>query len=467
MINNGYILSAAQMLAAEEELIDQGTSVEVLMERAGQGAAQEIWRISHDMPTLVLCGPGNNGGDGYVIAEWLREKGVSVSVAATGDPKTDAARNAYSLWKGETNLIENASARSQIVDCLFGTGLQRPVSGKLLDRYLHLCENSRRSFAVDVPSGIDSDTGRLLNPVPEFEATIALGAAKPAHYLQPARSKMGHIVGVDIGIAAKSDVQIIDTPVLSKPKAEDHKYSRGLIVIVAGEMHGAAKLAALAAQQSGAGYVKVFAPRNFEQPHASIVVSFYDNPEQLAELLDDRRIDAVAVGPGLGRGDGARAIVDEVLKCNHKLVLDADALTVLGEDFVSNLKSLNQSVIATPHAGEFKSISGQSSTNKIDDTKTLAKKARSTILNKGSDTVIASSDGDAVLSNISSSWLSTAGTGDVLTGVVAARLANAIDPFESAQQGHWLHSRAAQLAGPSFSPEQLIGRLPNAMAECL
>lgn len=455
------------MLAAEEELIDQGTTIEALMERAGQGAAQEIWRISRDMPSLVLCGPGNNGGDGYVIAQWLREKGVDVSVAVSGDPKTDAARNAHALWKGETCSIEEAKSKPQIIDCLFGTGLQRPMVGSLLDHYCRLCDKSRRSFAVDVPSGIDSDTGQLLNIVPDFTVTIALGATKPAHYLEPARSKMGHIVGVDIGITSKSDVRVMNMPVLSRPKAEDHKYSRGLVVIVAGEMHGAAKLAALAAQQSGAGYVKLFAPRAFESPAASIVASFYDNPEQLAELLDDRRIDAVAIGPGLGRGDDARAIVDQVLKCNHKLVLDADALTVLGKEFAKQLKNLDQPVIATPHAGEFKTISGQSSASKIDDTMILAKEAGSTILNKGSDTVIASSDGNAALSKTASPWLSTAGTGDVLTGIIAARLAKAIDPFESAQQGHWLHSRAAQLAGPSFSPEKLIHSIPCAMAECL
>lgn len=455
------------MLAAEERLIDQGTSVEALMGRAGQGAAQEIWRISHDMPTLVLCGPGNNGGDGYVIAEWLRQKGVQVSVAADGEPKTDAARNARSLWKGSIVSIDEANSCPQVVDCLFGTGLQRPITGKLLERYLGLCGEAKRLIAIDVPSGVDSDTGQLLNETPDFDLTIALGAHKPAHFLEPSRSKSGHITCVDIGINEASGIRLQAKPVLSAPKSMDHKYTRGLVAIIAGEMHGAAILSALAAQSSGAGYVKIFSRGKFETPNASIVVNSYENPKILAELLDDRRIGAVAVGPGLGRDDSAKVAVDIALDCSNDLVLDADALSLLGQDFVNQVKSKKQGIIATPHSGEFGAIFKSSGVRKIKDTVDLAKTAGITILHKGSDTVIADAIGDAVVSNSSSSWLSAAGTGDVLTGIIAARLAIGVEPFEAAQQGHWLHNRAAQLAGPSFSPETLISFLPQALAECL
>ncbi len=468
MINSGYVLTAAEMLAAEEKLINQGTSVEILMEQAGQGAAQQIWRVSHDMPTLVLCGPGNNGGDGYVVAEWLRKKGVSVSVAAACEPKTDAAKNAHSLWQGKTYTIDNAEPKPQVIDCLFGTGLQRPVAGNLIERYLHYCENARKRIAIDVPSGVDSDTGQLLNKVPDFDLTIALGAVKPAHFIEPVRSKMGHIVAVDIGIDAESDVRVLKKPVVVRPKATDHKYTRGMVVVVAGEMPGAAKLTALAAQYSGAGYVKIFASPGFEAPHASIVVNCYESPKELAELLSDQRISVVAIGPGLGRDSKVGKIVDQVLDGNRKLVIDADALTVLGDAFVDKLKNLQQPVIATPHTGEFYAIYNDAGTSKIDATQTLAKASHATILHKGSDTVIAGPIGNSVLSNISCSWLSTAGTGDILTGIVAARLANdSISGFEAAQEGQWLHGRAAQLVGPAFSPEQLIEKIPIAMTECL
>ncbi|MEP2988930.1 MAG: NAD(P)H-hydrate dehydratase [Parasphingorhabdus sp.] len=467
MINNGYILTAAEMLAAENRLIDQGTTIDALMKRAGQGAAQQIWRISRDMPTLVLCGPGNNGGDGYVIAEWLRKKGVPISVASAGEPKTDAAKKACSLWRGDTFSIEDAASHNQIIDCLFGTGLQRPITGKLLAKYLKLCENAKKCIAIDVPSGADSDTGHLLNDIPDFDMTIALGATKPSHYIEPARSKSGSVLPVNIGIDAVSDARVLSKPLISRPKSMDHKYTRGLVAIVAGEMHGAAKLTALAAQSSGAGYVKIFASSDFEAPHASIVICSYGDPHKLSELLGDHRIGAIAIGPGLGRTDGARSVLDQALDSEADLVLDADALTVLDESFVEKVKTRKQAIIATPHAGEFSAINGIPSVNKIDDTAALAKAANITMLHKGSDTVISDTNGNVALSNSSNSWLSAAGTGDVLAGIIAARLANGINPFEAVKQGHWLHNRAAQLAGPSFSPESLISFLPQAMIECL
>lgn len=467
MINNGFVLTSAEMLAAENSLIDDGTTVDALMQRAGQGAAQQIWRVSRDMPTLVLCGPGNNGGDGYVIAECLRKKGVPVSVAATGESKTEAAKNARDQWKGDVLAIDNAPSDQQVIDCLFGTGLRRPVSGNLLDRYLHLCGEAKRSIAIDVPSGIETDTGQLLNEVPDFDLTIALGSTKPAHFIEPARSKVGTVLPVDIGIDAKSNVRVASKPSITAPSAKDYKYTRGFVAIVAGKMPGAAQLSALAAQVSGAGYVKIFAPRSFRCPYASIVVQNYDDVSDLSELLKDDRLDAIVLGPGLGRDTDAKAVVDTVLESDHQLVIDADALTVLGESFSKSVSERNQATIATPHTGEFQQIVDEANKGKINSTKCLAKKANATILNKGSDTVIAHSNGDVALTSISNSWLSTAGTGDVLAGVIAARLASIRDPFLAAQEGHWLHNRAAQLAGAAFSPEALIEKLPTALAECL
>lgn len=467
MINNGFVLTSAEMLAAENSLIDEGTFVDVLMQRAGQGAAQQIWRVSGNLPTLVLCGPGNNGGDGYVIAEWLRKKGVPVVIAATGEPKTNAAENARSLWKGDVLTIEDASSTQQVIDCLFGTGLRRPVSGNLLERYLQLCNEAKMCVAIDVPSGVETDTAQLLNEVPDFDLTIALGATKPAHFIEPARSKAGTVLPVDIGIDATSNIRVVSKPCISAPDAKDHKYTRGFVAIVAGKMPGAAQLSALAAQNTGAGYVKIFAPQSFRSPHASIVVQNYDNVSELSELLKDDRLDAVVLGPGLGRDTHAEAIVDTVLESDHQLVIDADALTVLGKSFSKSVSERSQATIATPHYGEFQQIVDEANEDKIYCTQTLAKKANATILNKGSDTVIAQSTGDVALTSISNSWLSTAGTGDVLSGIIAARLARGIDPFLAAQEGHWLHNRAAQLAGPAFSPEALIEKIPIALEECL
>tara|TARA_R110000772_G_scaffold37859_5_gene89670 strand:+ start:1662 stop:3071 length:1410 start_codon:yes stop_codon:yes gene_type:complete len=467
LLNHGHILSAAEMQVAERDLIDSGTSVITLMHRAGTGAADYIWRSAPHMATLVLCGPGNNGGDGYVIAQALLEKGASVKIAASGEPATDAAKNAKSLWQGETLALGDAKPGMQFVDCLFGTGLTKPVTGDLLLHYQRLFDGARRRVAVDLPSGIETDTGKMLNHVSEYDLTITLGAFKPAHYLAPACSIMGDLVGVDIGVRAASKVHLLERPSINPPAKLDHKYTRGLVAIVAGKMQGAARLAALAAQRSGAGYVKIFAQSDFSSPNHSIVVETHKELDQLRAQLSDERIAVIVVGPGLGRDADAAQLLDLVLDIKKPVLLDADALILLGKSAVSRLKGRDSPVIITPHAGEFEVISNQTAGSKIDRTGKWAADSGAVIIHKGSDNVIAAPDGNMTLAPSSSTWLSTAGTGDVLAGIIAARFAGVKNPFLAAEQGQWLHSRAAKLAGPAFSPEILIDHIPKALQECL
>lgn len=467
MINHGNILTAAEMKRAEQALIDGGVSVDELMRQAGQGAAQMIWRISADMPTLVLCGPGNNGGDGYVIAQWLLEKGVDVTVAAPLDPTTEAAQNAKSLWRGRTITLADAEPAAQFVDCLFGTGLTRAVGDDWLCHFSLLFAGAKRRIAIDLPSGVESDHGTLLNDIPSFDTTIALGAFKPSHFLEPARSKMGDLVGIDIGIAANSDLAILSKPLISAPTSQDHKYSRGLVAVVAGAMPGAAQLTAMAAQKSGAGYVKIFASSAFLSPHPSIVVETVQDMAELRHKLSDRRISAIILGPGLGRDDRAKDLLTTALAADAPLVIDADGLTVAGPQFADLVKKRSAETIATPHAGEFSSLTKEPMQYKINDSRKLAKQAECSILLKGSDTVIVSPDGKASISAQTCPWLSTAGTGDVLTGIIASRLATGISGYKAACEGQWLHSRAGQLAGPAFTPEMLIDQLPATLQECL
>ncbi|QJB68307.1 NAD(P)H-hydrate dehydratase [Parasphingorhabdus halotolerans] len=467
MINAGYILTAAEMRHAEQELMDSGVTVDQLMKRAGEGAAQLIWRISANSRTTVLCGPGNNGGDGYVIAQWLLEKGVDVTVAACSDPKTAAAKNAKSLWKGETMAIENAVQSPQVIDCVFGTGLTRAVSKELYGHIERLLSGAQNRIAVDLPSGVDTDTGHLLNPVSQYDFTIALGASKPAHFLEPARSVVGEIVGVDIGISKPSQFRVFLHRSLKVPGADDHKYSRGLVVIIAGKMHGAAQLAALAAQQSGAGYVKIFAPAGFLSPNHSIVVQTYSSPEELGQLLSDDRISMVVVGPGLGLGDQQSGVLKTAMASEKALLLDADALTLLGNDFVERVSNRDAPTIATPHQGEFARISGEFDDSKLTSARDLSRRSGATIALKGPDTVIAQPSGHTEINNEACHWLSTAGTGDVLSGIIASRYAVEKNCAKAASQGQWLHTRAAQLSGASFSPEQLIGNISKAMQESI
>tara|TARA_R110001606_G_scaffold287095_3_gene435248 strand:- start:2255 stop:3637 length:1383 start_codon:yes stop_codon:yes gene_type:complete len=460
-------LTAAEMKLAEQRLIDSGVSVQELMRQAGQGAAQLIWRISSDMPTLVLCGPGNNGGDGYVIAQWLLEKGVDVCIAAPLEPTTEAAQHAKSLWRGKTLALADAQPAVQFVDCLFGTGLARAVGDVWFIHFSRLFAGAKRRVAIDLPSGVESDHGTLLNDIPGFDTTIALGAFKPSHYLEPARSKMGNLVGIDIGITADSELQILPKPRISGPTSQDHKYSRGLVAVVAGAMPGAAQLTAMAAQKSGAGYVKIFAAPGTESPHPSIVVETVQDLADLRQKLADVRISAIIVGPGLGRDERARDLLTTALAVDAPLVMDADALTVAGTQFTDLVEARSAETIATPHAGEFASLTKDALRYKLDDSRKLARQAGCNILLKGSDSVIVDPDGKASISAQTCPWLSTAGTGDVLAGIIASRLATGISGYKAACEGQWLHSRAAQLADPAFTPEMLIDQLPATLQECL
>lgn len=467
MLNHGNILTAAEMQQAEQAVIESGASVDELMRRAGQGAAQMIWRIAAAQPTLLLCGPGNNGGDGYVIAQWLLEKGVDVTVAAPLEPKTDAARHARTLWTGPTVTLADARPAPQFVDCLFGTGLTRAVGDDWFADFSRLFAGAKRRVAIDLPSGVDSDHGTLLNDIGTFDTTIALGAFKPSHFLELARSKMGNLVGIDIGIMADSQLGILTQPRLSGPSSDDHKYSRGLVAVVAGAMQGAARLTAMAAQKAGAGYVKIFAAPGFESPHPSIVVETVTDIAELREKLSDSRISAIAIGPGLGRDGHARDLLTTALDSDAPLVIDADALTVAGAQFSDMIKSRSAETIATPHAGEFAGMRQGDLQDRLDDSRKLARQSGCTILLKGPDTVIVRPDGAAAIAAQSCPWLSTAGTGDVLAGMIASRLATGISGYKAACEGQWLHSRAARLAGPAFTPEMLIDQIPASLQECL
>ena len=241
------ILTAAEMRAAEAAAIAAGTPVEELMERAGIAAAEAIWRYAGPLPALVLCGPGNNGGDGYVIARALRARGVAVRVAALAEPTGDAARAARESWGGGVESLTDARPAPLLIDALFGTGLGRPLDGEVARRLLELAAGAKVRVAVDLPSGVATDDGAILSPVADYDLTITFQTLKPSHLLQRAARHMGRIVVADIGIAAAGRLQAIGPPALAEPGPDSHKYSRGLVTIVAGEMPGASALAAAAA----------------------------------------------------------------------------------------------------------------------------------------------------------------------------------------------------------------------------
>jgi len=467
MTANNQILKVAQMRAAEEALIAAGTGVDALMQRAGQGAAEWVYRLAWPRPVTVLCGPGNNGGDGYVIAETLRLRGLDVAVVAPLEPKTDAARNARSAYRGAVLTEPGGRHGGTFVDCLFGSGLVRPVPDDLLAILRELANAHHHGVAVDLPSGIDADSGRPLNDgLPDYDLTIALGAWKFAHWLLPSRAMMGERRLVEIGVGpAPSSVALSRRPRLDPPPVDAHKYSRGLMAVIGGAMPGAGLLAAQAAMRGGAGYVKLFADYVPEGVPPDLVVECGN----VADLVADPRLAALVVGPGLGRDALARMKLEQVLLRDLPTVVDGDALALIEPDMLSGRK---EDMVLTPHEGEFARLCetfGTETGDRFERLRELAIVTRSVIVGKGPDTLIADYNGQVTLAGNAGapSWLSIAGTGDVLAGLVASRIAAGVALQPAAVQAVWLHARAAQLAGPAFAAGDLIDAIPEAFAEFL
>jgi ADP-dependent NAD(P)H-hydrate dehydratase / NAD(P)H-hydrate epimerase len=452
-----FILTAAEMADAEAAAVAAGTSVEVLMERAGIAAADAIWRYIGPLPVLVLCGPGNNGGDGYVIARALRERGAEVRVAALADPKSAAARVARERWGGAVDAIAEAAPAPLLIDALFGTGLARPLDDSVARRLCSLAGDARFAVAIDLPSGAATDDGTILSPVADFDLTITFQTLKPSHLLQPAARHMGKVVVADIGIAAESRLVRIARPPLRAPTPDDHKYRRGYVALAGGDMPGAIALAATAAARAGAGYVRLVTDSPSPAVPRSVVQS-----GSLDILAEDERIGAIVAGPGLGHGDRAEAVMQAVFRGHAPLVLDGDALRWIGPDH----GQLDDAVL-TPHEGEFEHLFGSLNGSKVERALAAARRSAAVIVLKGADTVVATPDGRAAIAPPASPWLATAGTGDVLAGVLGTMLAQGMGRFEAACAAVWLHGRAAALAGPVLLADDLLDLLPAAVAECL
>ncbi|MEW4447846.1 NAD(P)H-hydrate dehydratase [Qipengyuania sp. JC766] len=460
------VLTVAQMRAAEDAAIASGVSARELMDRAGEGAAQWIWRMAAGRPVTVLCGPGNNGGDGYVIAEWFRRRGTDVAVIAPMEPGTDEAKAARDAFDAPVATEAGERTGGVFVEALFGVGLSCPLSDDLAATIERLRAVHDQTVAIDVPSNIDSDSGECLGPVAQCDLTLALGARKRAHALMPARAFMGDVrcvgIGLDLADAGRGG-RTLARPVLAGPGPTSHKYTRGLLAIVGGAMAGAGLLASEAAMRAGAGYVKLLAPHSHPAAPAALVLEEGD----VSRALEDSRIDALLVGPGLGRDDTARVRLAAALATGKPLVLDADALALLGP---SDLTGRTAPLIVTPHEGELatleKAFGLAGDGSKPERAQALARALSGIVVAKGPDTVIAFGT-DLVFALPASPWLSTAGTGDVLAGVIASRLAHHGDGLRAAEEGVAIHSHGARTLGAAFTADELalaIGRSVAALS---
>ncbi|WP_343525555.1 NAD(P)H-hydrate dehydratase [Sphingomonas sp.] len=446
------VLTAARMRAAEAAAMAAGTPETELMRRAGEGVAKAVARLAGGRAVLILCGPGHNGGDGFVAASALARQGCAVRVAAFGLPRSDTARWARSLWQGSVESLDSVEPAPVLVDAAFGTGLSRAPDDGVLSALRRLADAAWLRIAIDLPSGIESDRGIPLADHAGCDVTLALGALKPSHLLQPARGHMGEVRLIEIGLSINSDWRAQHRPTLPMPDAGSHKYSRGMVAIVGGSMAGASELAATAALRAGAGYVLHLsdAAEKGGAPHAVVRRAF--DPS----AMDDERIGALVIGPGLGRDDKARARLDAALDSGRPLVIDGDALSISD---VADLNRTGGTRILTPHGGEFAHLFGASSDAKPDRARRAAEATGAIVVFKGADTVIAAPDGRTIFCPPASPWLSTAGTGDVLAGAIGAMLAAGLEPLAAAEAGVWLHAEAARRCGPAFIADDLADAL--------
>jgi ADP-dependent NAD(P)H-hydrate dehydratase / NAD(P)H-hydrate epimerase len=447
---SGPVLTAAQMRAAE---IDCGVPLPELMERAGAALADAAWRFGSGAPVLVLCGPGNNGGDGYVAARLLAERGAKVRVAISGPSASDLARAAAAKWNGPVEDLADVQPAPVLIDALFGTGMTRPLAPDIATPLYQLANAAQFVIAADLPSGLSTDDGGDFGAV-AADLTIAMGAAKPVHLIQPGAAKCGHVLIADIGIAATSNWNVLQRPRLSAPGPGDHKYTRGMVAIVPGDMAGAATLGATAAARL-AGYTVLCGKGDAP---ASIVRRGLD------KTLSDAKLNAILIGPGLSNTPENRAKLDAVFASQVPLVLDAGALALANAD---QMKIRAAPVILTPHEGEFARLFGLLPGSKADRAQAAAALCGHTVILKGADTVIASPDSRVTFAPAASPWLASAGTGDVLAGITVAMLGQGMPAHDAACAAVWLHAEAARRAGPALIADDLPARLPEALASCL
>ncbi len=440
------ILTSDAMREAEAACAVQGTSLSELMELAGAAVADTAWRMAAGAPILILCGPGNNGGDGYVAARRLAERGTAVRVAALAEPATALAKAARAGWNGPVEALNGRLAAAPlIVDALFGVGLSRPIADDIAVVLGHFSD--RRILAVDVPSGVDSDGGTDWMPPLRAHVTLALGALKPAHVLLPTAPACGRVLLAPIGIAANQAMRTLPRSRETKPEAAAHKFTRGMVLVFAGPMRGAAGLTAAAALRAGAGYVVLDGSER--APFSAIVT---ESDEKFGERLDDPRVGAVVIGPGFPAGDELLFDVEAALDSGKPLVLDAAAIDAA----LPRLSETPRKAILTPHEGEFSRAFPQLYGSKIDRAKAAAARTQAVVIYKGADTIIAAPDGRVVAAWPGEPWLATAGTGDVLAGACGAMLARGGDAFDAAVAAVGWHIARAARIGPGLIADDLI-----------
>jgi ADP-dependent NAD(P)H-hydrate dehydratase / NAD(P)H-hydrate epimerase len=483
------VLTTAEMERADRLTIAAGTPGFALMLSAGQAVAEAAADFVEEGPILVVAGPGNNGGDGFVAAAELAAQGreVSVVLMCERDALQGDAASAAKGWKHPVLPFtpQAIGGPALIIDALFGAGLSRQVTGEAHDMIAAINANGAPVIAIDLPSGVNGTSGAIMGIAVRATETVTFFRKKPAHLLLPGRLYCGRVRLADIGI----DAAVLDeihpqtfenTPHFWRksfpvPRADGHKYARGHGLVVSGDIAatGAARMAARGALRAGAGLVTLASPRDALAVNAAaltaVMVRPVDTVIEFAEQLSDSRFNAVVIGPGSGLGERTRDFVHTALSARRALVLDADALTSFADGpdrlFESIKSSQDPQVVLTPHEGEFPRIfsdisNKHPSRSKLERVRAAAERSGAVVLLKGPDTAVAAPDGRATIAANAPPWLATAGAGDVLSGIIAGLLAQGVPAFEGACIGVWMHGEAGREAGPGLIAEDLPEVLP-------
>ena len=480
---NTAVLTVPEMYRADSLAIEGGVPGLTLMENAGRAIADHILTRWEKQETAILCGPGNNGGDGFVVARLLSDQGWPVrivSLAPVTSFKGDALANAE-RWDGpfvEARGGDDLGAATLVVDALFGAGLSKEVDGIAAE--LLAAVRGKTVIAVDVPSGVHGDTGAVLGYAAEADLTVTFFRKKPGHLLMPGRALCGDICVADIGIPES----VLDTiapqqaengpdlwrDALRWPRPGDHKYSRGYALIVGGPvLTGASRLAARAAQRTGAGAVGLAAPVDAQTIYKvaleSVMIQPFRDTASLRDLVENEKLDAVLLGPGAGLVTSTRERAAMALRSGQPMVLDADALSVFEGAPELLFDSVKGPVILTPHEGEFSRLFPDLSGGRLIRTRAAAARSNSVVLLKGFDTTIAAPDGRLAINRNAPPDLATAGAGDVLAGIIVALMAQGMDAFLAACAGCWIHAAAADKFGPGLIAEDLVGLIPAVLRD--
>jgi len=483
------VLTSAEMERADRLTIAAGTPGFALMLSAGQAVAEAAMELVEEGPILVVAGPGNNGGDGFVAAAELAAQGreVSVILMCERDHLRGDAASAARGWKYPV-LPFNPQAIGKpalIIDALFGAGLSRLVDGDPAEMIEAINGNGAPVLSVDLPSGVNGSSGAIMGVAVRATETVTFFRKKPAHLLLPGRINCGRIrladIGIDSDVLAEIGSQTFEnTPQFWRkffpvPQTSGHKYARGHALIVSGDMAatGAARMAARGCLRAGAGLVTLASPRDALAVNASaltaVMVHAVDTVVEFGEMLSDRRLNSIVIGPGAGVGERTIDFVHTALSAQRRLVLDADALTSFAATpdrlFEAIKASRDPQVVLTPHEGEFPRLFSDISNkhpyrSKLERVRAAAERSGAVVLLKGPDTTVASPDGRATIAANAPPWLATAGAGDVLAGIIAGLLAQGVPAFEAASMAVWMHGEAGREAGPGLIAEDLTEVLP-------